>query len=233
MENDLSILMATAATIAFVHTVFGPDHYLPFIVLSRARGWSIVKTIWITLLCGIGHVGSSIVLGAIGIGAGIGVSKLIGIESYRGNIAAWAFLAFGLVYTVWGIRRAILNKPHKHYHTHTNGTVHVHDHTHQSSHDHLHGKNMTPWILFIIFVLGPCEPLIPILMYPAAQRSTWGIIQVSLIFSTITILTMIVLVVLATYGLKMVTFGRLERYTHAIAGATICLSGLAILFLGL
>jgi ABC-type nickel/cobalt efflux system permease component RcnA len=233
MENDLSILMATAATIAFVHTVFGPDHYLPFIVLSRARGWSIVKTIWITLLCGIGHVGSSIVLGAIGIGAGIGVSKLIGIESYRGNIAAWAFLAFGLVYTVWGIRRAIFNKPHKHYHTHTNGTVHVHDHTHQSSHDHLHGKNITPWILFIIFVLGPCEPLIPILMYPAAQRSTWGIIQVSLIFSTITILTMIVLVVLATYGLKMVTFGRLERYTHAIAGATICLSGLAILFLGL
>jgi nickel/cobalt exporter len=233
MENDLSILMATAATIAFVHTVFGPDHYLPFIVLSRARGWSIVKTIWITLLCGIGHVGSSIVLGAIGIGAGIGVSKLIGIESYRGNIAAWAFLAFGLVYTVWGIRRAILNKPHKHYHTHTNGMVHVHDHTHQNSHDHLHGKNMTPWILFIIFVLGPCEPLIPILMYPAAQRSTWGIIQVSLIFSTITILTMIVLVVLATYGLKMVTFGRLERYTHAIAGATICLSGIAILFLGL
>jgi ABC-type nickel/cobalt efflux system permease component RcnA len=233
MENDLNILMATAATIAFVHTVFGPDHYLPFIVLSRARGWSIVKTIWITLLCGIGHVGSSIVLGAIGIGAGIGVSKLIGIESYRGNIAAWAFLAFGLVYTVWGIRRAIFNKPHKHYHTHTNGTVHVHDHTHQSSHDHLHGKNITPWILFIIFVLGPCEPLIPILMYPAAQRSTWGIIQVSLIFSTITILTMIVLVVLATYGLKMVTFGRLERYTHAIAGATICLSGLAILFLGL
>ena len=233
MENDLNILMATAATIAFVHTVFGPDHYLPFIVLSRARGWSIVKTIWITLLCGIGHVGSSIVLGAIGIGAGIGVSKLIGIESYRGNIAAWAFLAFGLVYTVWGIRRAILNKPHKHYHTHTNGTIHAHDHTHQNNYDHLHGKNMTPWILFIIFVLGPCEPLIPILMYPAAQRSTWGIIQVSLIFSTITILTMIVLVVLATYGLKMVTFGRLERYTHAIAGATICLSGIAILFLGL
>jgi ABC-type nickel/cobalt efflux system permease component RcnA len=233
MENDLSILMATAATIAFVHTVFGPDHYLPFIVLSRARGWSIVKTIWITLLCGIGHVGSSIVLGAIGIGAGIGVSKLIGIESYRGNIAAWAFLAFGLVYTVWGIRRAILNKPHKHYHTHTDGTVHVHDHSHQNSHDHLHDKNTTPWILFIIFVLGPCEPLIPVLMYPAAQSSSWGIIQVSLIFSTITILTMIVLVVLATYGLKMVTFGRLERYTHAIAGATICLSGIAILFLGL
>jgi nickel/cobalt exporter len=233
MENDLGILMATAATLAFVHTVFGPDHYLPFIVLSRARGWSVIKTIWITLLCGIGHVGSSIIVGAIGIGAGIGVSKLTGIESLRGNIAAWAILAFGLVYTVWGIRRAIINKPHKHFHTHVDGTVHLHDHTHQNSHDHQHGQNMTPWILFIIFVLGPCEPLIPLLMYPAAQNSPWGIMQVSLVFSIITILTMIVLVVLASYGLKMMKFGRLERYTHALAGATISLSGIAILFLGL
>jgi nickel/cobalt exporter len=233
MENDLGILMATAATLAFVHTVLGPDHYLPFIVLSRARGWSIFKTIWVTLLCGIGHVGSSIVLGTVGIAAGIGVSKLVGIESYRGNLAAWAFLGFGLVYTIWGIRRAILNKPHKHYHTHTDGTVHVHEHTHLNSHDHIHKTSITPWILFTIFVLGPCEPLIPLIMYPAAQSSTWGIVQVSLVFSVITIMTMITLVVLASYGLKMVTFGRLERYTHAIAGATICLSGFAILFLGL
>src|SRR4030042_3575895 len=100
MENDLGILTATAASLAFIHTVLGPDHYLPFIVLSRARGWSIIKTIWVTFICGLGHVGSSIVLGALGIGAGIGVAKLTGIESSRGNIAAWAFLIFGLFYTV-------------------------------------------------------------------------------------------------------------------------------------
>jgi nickel/cobalt exporter len=233
MENDLGILTATAATIAFMHTIFGPDHYLPFIVLSRARGWSIFKTIWITLLCGLGHVGSSILLGAVGIGAGIGVSKLAGIESYRGNIAAWAFLFFGLVYTIWGIRRAILDKPHQHFHTHTDGTVHVHEHVHLNNHDHLHRRNITPWILFIIFVLGPCEPLIPLVMYPAAKSSTLGIVQVALVFSIITILTMLTLVLLASYGLKMVKFGRIERYTHALAGAAILLSGAAILFLGL
>ncbi len=233
MENDLGILTVTAATLAFVHTILGPDHYLPFIALSRARGWSVIKTILITLICGTGHVGSSIIVGAIGIGAGIGVSKVTGLESLRGNIAAWAILAFGLIYTVWGIRRAIINKPHKHFHTHSDGTIHVHGHTHHNSHDHRHGKNVTLWILFIIFVLGPCEPLIPLLMYPAAQSSTWGIIQVSLVFSIITILTMISLVVLTSYGLKLVTFGRLERYTHVLAGATISLSGFAILFLGL
>jgi sulfite exporter TauE/SafE len=233
MENDLGILTATAATIAFIHTIFGPDHYLPFIVMSRARSWSVFKTTWITILCGIGHVGSSILLGAVGIAAGVGVSRLEGFESFRGNIAAWAFLVFGFGYTIWGIRRAILNKPHKHYHTHLNGTVHVHEHVHTNTHDHIHKTNLTPWILFTIFVLGPCEPLIPVLMYPAAKSSTWGIIQVALVFSLITILTMVILVLLASYGLKMVTFGKIERYTHVIAGATIFLCGIAILVLGL
>jgi len=41
------------------------------------------------------------------------------------------------------------------------------------------------------------------------------------------------LVILASYGLKMVAFGKIERYTHVIAGATIFLCGIAILFLGL
>ncbi len=49
----------------------------------------------------------------------------------------------------------------------------------------------------------------------------------------ITMLTMLALVLLASYGLKFVRLGKMERYTHAIAGATILLSGIAILFLGL
>jgi nickel/cobalt exporter len=233
MENDLGILTATAATIAFIHTVFGPDHYLPFIVISRARGWSIFKTTWITILCGIGHVGSSIVLGVIGIAAGIGVSRLEGVESFRGNIAAWLFLVFGLGYFIWGLYRAITKKPHQHYHTHANGTVHQHEHVHVNNHNHVHSTNLTPWILFTIFVLGPCEPLIPVLMYPSAKSSTMGIVQVSVVFSLVTILTMLTMVILFSYGLKLVTFGKVERYTHAIAGAIIFLSGFAILFLGL
>jgi len=55
------------------------------------------------------------------------------------------------------------------------GSAHGHKHAHHGSHAHVHeegsGANITPWALFIIFVLGPCEPLIPILMYPAAKQS--------------------------------------------------------------
>jgi nickel/cobalt exporter len=233
MTDNLTALTITAASLAFIHTVLGPDHYLPFIVMSRARRWTIYKTSWVTLLSGFGHVFSSILLGTIGIGVGIALNKLKFMESVRGDLAAWLFVLFGLGYMAWGIYRAVKNKPHRHIHHHGNGTVHLHEHTHQEEHDHTHKNNITPWILFTIFLLGPCEPLIPLLMYPAAKNSSWGIAQVSIVFGLVTMLTMLVLVLLASYGLKFVRLGKMERYTHAIAGATILLSGIAILFLGL
>ena len=233
MTDNLTALTITAASLAFVHTVLGPDHYLPFIVMSRARKWTIYKTSWVTLLSGFGHVISSILLGTIGIGVGIALNKLEFMESVRGDLAAWLFVLFGLVYMAWGIYRAVKNRPHKHIHHHGNGTLHVHEHTHHEAHDHTHKNNITPWILFTIFFLGPCEPLIPLLMYPAAQDSSWGVAQVSIVFGLVTMLTMLVLVLLASYGLKFVRLGKMERFTHAIAGATILLSCIAILFLGL
>ena len=40
MSNEIAILTATAASIGFFHTLFGPDHYLPFIVMAKANNWS-------------------------------------------------------------------------------------------------------------------------------------------------------------------------------------------------
>ncbi len=233
MNQEILLLLATAASLAFIHTLFGPDHYLPFIVMSKARKWTMFKTVWVTVLCGIGHVGSSVLIGAIGVAFGIGITKIEGLEGVRGDIAAWAFILFGFIYFIWGMWRAIKNKSHKHIHIHDNGSTHTHEHTHEHTHDHVHKKNITPWVLFTIFVLGPCEPLIPILMYPAAKQSTIGLILVIVVFSVITISTMLGIVLLASKGIKFISFGKIEKYTHAIAGATILLSGLAIVFLGL
>ena len=94
MEGSTLLLAGTAVTIGFIHTLVGPDHYLPFIVMGEARKWTISKTMFITFLCGLGHVASSIILGFIGIAAGISLSKLEFFESFRGNIAAWLCLLY-------------------------------------------------------------------------------------------------------------------------------------------
>jgi len=239
MGSELGVLAATAATIGFVHTLTGPDHYLPFIVIGKARNWSLSRTMGITALCGIGHVLGSVVLGLVGIGLGLAVGQLNIIEGVRGDIAAWLLISFGLIYAVWGLRQALRNRPHEHVHHHSDGTAHTHHHSHHHEHSHVHdggsgsGRNLTPWALFVIFVLGPCEPLIPILMYPAATSSFAGLLLVATIFAVVTIATMLLMVFLARRGIRLIPMQRIERYTHAIAGAAILGSGLAIRFLGL
>lgn len=239
MSQELIILTITAVSIGFLHTLFGPDHYVPFIVMSRAKKWAPFKTGWITFLCGLGHIGSSVILGLVGVTLGIAVTKLIDIESFRGNIAAWGLIAFGLVYFIWGLRRAWRNKPHEHFHFHPETGKHTHTHAHTQEHLHVHepesesAVNLTPWILFTVFVFGPCEPLIPLLMYPAAKNSWVGLILITTIFGTVTIATMLVLVLIGYYGVSFIPLKKVERYTHALTGATILLCGLAIQFLGL
>lgn len=236
MNNTIALLSFTAISIAFIHTLLGPDHYIPFIVLSKARNWSIKKTMLVTFFCGIGHVGSSVILGLIGIAVGVSVTRLASLESFRGNIAAWLFIAFGLVYMIISIRNLVKKKKHSHSHYHIDGEKHSHEHNHHNSHSHIHQNetvNTTPWILFLIFVLGPCEPLIPILMYPAARNNIQGVVIVSTLFSIVTISTMMSIVVAFRLGLNKLSTKPIEKYGHLIAGTTIFITGLAIQFLGL
>jgi nickel/cobalt transporter (NicO) family protein len=237
LSREIALLAATAASLGLVHTILGPDHYLPFIVMSRARSWSLAKTLLISFLSGLGHILSSVVLGFLGIALGITVAKIEGIESWRGSLAAWMLIGFGLAYFVWGLHRALRKKPHTHAHLHSDNGEHRHAHTHQADHYHLHAPgqkpSITPWILFTIFVFGPCEPLIPLLMYPAAKHNLFGVLLVTLAFGLTTILTMLVLIALSSWGLSFLALGKLERYAHALAGAMILISGLSVQFLGL
>lgn len=236
MSQELVVLLITAATLGFTHTLFGPDHYLPFIVIAKAKKWSPAKTAWITFLCGLGHVGSSIVIGIIGIVFGVALSKLIFFESFRGNVAGWLLFGFGLAYFMWGFRKAWKNRPHSHAHLHKDGSVHEHVHTHVIQHAHIHIEkeedtaNLTPWVLFVIFVFGPCEVLIPLVMYPAVQASWFAMLLVVGMFSLATVATMLAIVTLGTYGIRTARFPFLERHSEAVAGFSIMLCGVAIQF---
>ncbi|MFQ6678426.1 MAG: sulfite exporter TauE/SafE family protein [Fidelibacterota bacterium] len=231
---EVNILLITAASIGFIHTLIGPDHYLPFIMIAKARSWSLKKTSFITFLCGVGHVLGSVLLGLIGVAFGISIGQLENIESFRGDLASWLLIGFGIAYTVWGLRIGLRAKVHTHDHKHSDGTHH-HAHHHLGKHVHLHGNpnSITPWTLFIIFVLGPCEPLIPVLMYPAAQSDWLALAKVTFVFGIVTITTMTIIVIVIYKGLLNFNLGFLEKYVHAIAGIVIAISGIAIKLLGL
>ncbi|HVX12816.1 MAG TPA: hypothetical protein VHC22_16660 [Pirellulales bacterium] len=139
MNADLGALSTAAVSLAFVHTLLGPDHYIPFVAMSRVGNWSRRKTFFITLLCGLAHVGSSVLLGFVGLALGLIVFQLE-IEEQRGNVAGWLLIAFGIAYSVWGLKHALRRRPHTHAHVHLDGTVHLHEHVHFDDHLHPHAR---------------------------------------------------------------------------------------------
>lgn len=216
---QMSVLLLGTAGVAVLHTLSGPDHYLPFIVMGRARRWSVARTVFWTTLCGLGHVGSSVLLAVAGVLMGFGLERVRFIEEFRGNLAAWAMIAFGLAYGAWGLKRAFRD-------------AHP-EHDHGAGEISAGGFRLTPWVLFTIFIFGPCEPMIPLVMYPAAQGSWSNVWQVVGSFSALTIGAMLFVVLLGHRGLALVPTGRFERFRHAMAGGTVMLAGCAIQFLGL
>lgn len=233
VNQNLFVLCVTAVTIALVHTLCGPDHYVPFVAMSRASRWSLRKTMLVTLFSGVAHVGSSVVLGILGIALGAILTQLVVVEQARGRAAGWLLMAFGLAYLVWGIFYSCRTKRPAHCHVH-DGLMHSHGHDSpecdQNSTSERTAIRLTPWVLFTIFIFGPCEPLIPLLIYPAAQLSYWGVLLVTFLFSLTTIVTMLAVVFCLVQGATVIRFPGLRPYSHALAGMVILMCGLAINF---
>ncbi|MFK7957696.1 MAG: hypothetical protein AB8B96_16470 [Lysobacterales bacterium] len=232
LTPEIAALSVTAITIAFAHTLLGPDHYLPFVALSKARRWSLKKTLGITTICGLGHAAGSVLLGFVGIALGTALTTMTGIENWRGDLAAWGLTAFGLIYLAISIKRLGRKRSHSHHHAHGDGTVHDHPHDHHGQHAHPHTENgnnrQVSWTIFIVFVLGPCEALIPLLMVPASQNNMPGVWLVTSLFVLVTLMTMLAAVALSLVGLRQVKLPAIERYSGVIAGAAICFCGVAM-----
>lgn len=226
MNPDLGALSVAAVSAGFLHCLAGPDHYVPFVAMSRVGRWSLRKTLWVTFFCGVGHVASSAVLGFIGLALGIVVLQLEALESVRGDLACWLLIAFGAAYSLFGLyyaRRARRKLA-------ADQEPAAEDAVSQAEQLALRAGGMAPWILFLIFLFGPCEVLIPFLMYPAAEGDLWGAVWVTALFCVTTLSTMIALVAIIYLGAATVRVGWVQTYGHALAGATVLACGLAIMF---
>lgn len=213
MHSPISILLVSTASVAFIHAL-APDHWMPFAALGKSLKWSKAKLLWITFLAGIGHVVISIVLSIIAILLGFSLSKVKNIEGYRSDIALWLLIGFGIAYMIWGIKQA-KEKRHR-----------------KINEELLRRKNIVVWIMFIIIILGPCEPFIP-LVFLSYNYGRMGLVSVSVIFSLVTIIMMMLQSLLAFMGIQFIKNEFMERYSHAFAGLVIVLTGIFVMFVGI
>ena len=232
MNNEFGLIITGAATIACLHTAAGPDHYVPFIALSKTRGWTLAKTIGWTMVCGCAHVWSSVLLGICGAALGWGIQKTGWLEGLRGGVAAWALLLFGFFYMLWGIFRGMKNHVHKHFDMPGDGAIYVYEHRHGQAVNSGERHKVTPWVMFIIFFLGPCEPMIPLLFVPGVKDSFNGMLLLVAVYTLVTLTTMLAIVAAGYYGLSFLKSGIAERYIHALGGFTLLVCGAGMVFMG-
>ena len=125
----LTTVAVTGFTVAFFHAAI-PTHWLPFVLVARARKWSRAKTLAVTLSAGVGHVALTSLLGLAIAWFGFQLDARLG--------AAFPWLTGGLLlviglYYFWrqwrggGIRHHHLLGGHHHP---SEQCGHEHDHSH-------------------------------------------------------------------------------------------------------
>ncbi len=235
MSDPYLILLTTAATLGIVHTAIGVDHVVPFVVLAHARKWTLTQTLSMTALCGVGHVLSSVLIASFGLALGVATSRLEWIEATRGSWAAGLLIGFGLAYAAvafWKSRNRKLGGDMASHDQHDHG-VRVDTLLGSRGRDHF---RLAP-ALFIIFVLGPCEALLPLLTASGMTLGLWQSVWVGGLFCGATLLTMLTLVGVGYWGLSVASLKRRWGFLHAhentLAGLSMALSGLAIQVLGI
>ena len=65
MIPETFIIAGSAASVGFIHTILGPDHYLPLVAMAKTNGWSGPKTASYTAFCGFSHVFGTILIGSL------------------------------------------------------------------------------------------------------------------------------------------------------------------------
>lgn len=117
MEVDLSqaglwTLILATFTLATTHTV-SPDHWFPFVMVGRANKWRVSWILGLAVLAGIGHVGTSVFIGLVGVFAERGVSRDIAVFLENATPLLLIFFGFGYAgYALYKERVGTLGHAH-------------------------------------------------------------------------------------------------------------------------
>ncbi len=239
--NDaaLTTIAATGFTVAFLHAAI-PTHWLPFVLVARARAWSRAKTIAVALAAGVGHVALTTLLG-LGIAW---TGFMLGEEA--GELfpkAAGGFLLAIAGYYGW---RQLRGKGLLHHHppggqhreTEACGHEHEHGHTHwdeELKDSTLADRKGGDWAaisgLFVMLTLSPCEGFLPV--YLSAVQFGWrGFLVLSAILAAATLGGMLLFTWLTLLGFERLRLQKFERYEAGLLGAMFAVLGLLLLFAG-
>jgi hypothetical protein len=233
-DATIYALLSTAAATALLHTLI-PDHWLPFVLVGRARGWSASTVAFASGLAGVIHAALSVLLGLLALWIGFASTDVLGETLERASAAL--LVLFGLGYALWAWTKG------GHFHPggallHRAGGGHAcsgdegpgnPEHLHYHADDGLIGSAAGGWGalgLAVIVGVNPCVLLLPIMVVSIPR----GPGTVALVAAAYTLPAVGLMVGLSVLGVRVGWRIRLPvaaRYAELGSGLLIALLGLA------
>jgi ABC-type nickel/cobalt efflux system permease component RcnA len=231
----LTTVAATGFTVAFFHAAI-PTHWLPFVLVARARNWGRAKTLAVTVCAGLGHVGLTSLLGLAIAWFGFQLEEQV---EWFSRLAGFLLLGIAGFY-FW---RQWKGTGICHHHP-PGGLHHANEHCgeeREQSHwqEELKGSPLVStdageWAaisgLFIMLTLSPCELFLPV--YLSGVQFGWkGFIVLSIILAVATLASMLIFTWLALIGFDRIRLQRFERYEAGLLGSLFAVLAIVILVL--
>jgi ABC-type nickel/cobalt efflux system permease component RcnA len=214
------ILASSAALIGFVHSL-APGHWLPVVLLAKARKWSLQTALLGAAVAASGHILISNAIGAasIWVGSKFFASHADAIENYGERYGSLLLILFGLAYAASAYFR------HSHCHGHT--------HHGPDPGPALKGskkKRKTPFVFLFSLGFSPCIAVLPVFA-TAAVKGAAAVLLAMVSFSVGVLLALMGSTVLASHGLAKIDHPIFEHYGDVLTGLGIFLMGVIFFFI--
>ena len=190
-----------------------PNHWLPLIVVGKTEKWTQNQTLWATVITGVAHTLSTIIIGIV-VGL-IGYKLAAKYSVISEYIAPGILVVLGAIYILRDL------KSH-HHHTHELRPL-VNE----------PGQTKSRWIailtsLSIAMFLTPCIE-IEAYYFQAGTIGWMGIFIVSAVYLLTTVVIMLLLVYLGMRGVKTFKSHFLEHHEKSISGVVLVALGVLAL----
>ena len=227
MTRTAVLLFLSSCATAVLHALI-PDHWLPFVLLSRAQRWGERRTAALTGLAGLLHVLVSIAVGGATIA--LGSTSARGLAERTGQsldfLGGLLLVIFGGLYGTW----AHLREARAHGGAPASGQDPPRVHTHGHLLGHWFHGTLGGATLVVIIGISPCALMVPVL-FTAAAHGAAAVLAAGLGFAICTIGTMVGVTAFALRGMQRFDLPFLTRSGDLLSGMLIAGMGLLVMIL--
>lgn len=199
-------LIVGSFALSLLHAII-PNHWLPILAIAKKEKWSIAQTTRVTVIVGLSHAVSTVLIGLVL--AFVGSTLSSAVENFTAYIAPSLLIALGLFY---------IYQHSRHHH------FHMHGHPEQDSH------NKIVFSLALSMFLSPCFEIEPYFLLAGAQGFLFALL-LAMLYTIVTITGMVVWVRITYRGLLKLNWHAIEHNAGIITGGILIATGVLSFFI--